>query len=82
MKIYIWRHNRRFHSYSMMDEPCIHHGMYTDAVAVVMAESQEEALKLLAEESREWCIEDIRQLTPTVIDLDRPQVLHTYISGN
>ncbi len=82
MKLYIWRHNRRFHSYSMMDEPCINHAMYTDAVAVVMAESEEQALKLLAKESGDWCIEDLKQLRPVVMELDSPKVLYTYVCGN
>lgn len=82
MKLYIWRHNKRFHSYSMMDEPCIHHGLYTDAVAVVLAGSKDQALRLLEEDSKDWCLEDLKLLEPTVVELERPQVLYTHISGN
>lgn len=82
MKLYIWRHNRRFHSYSMFDEPCINHGMYTDAVVAIVAESEEQALELLARESKEWCIEDLKRLRPKVVELDRPQIVFSYVSGN
>lgn len=82
MKLYIWRHNRRFHSYSMMDEPCVRNDLYTDAVAVVLAETEEQALELLAKESRGWCIEDLKLLPPEVINLEQPRVLYTYVCGN
>lgn len=82
MKLYIWRHNRRFHSYSMIDEPCVHHDLYTDAIAIVMAESQEQTFEMLQSQAKGWRIEDLKLLHPKVIELTEPQVLFTGIWGN
>ena len=38
MNIYVWRHNKTYHSHSMIDAPCV------DAIAGVLAHDVEEAL--------------------------------------
>ena len=75
MQLYIWRHNRKFHSWSMFGEPCVHQSMYTDAVAVIAAESAEQALQLLAGSGQGWLPEELSRLTPTVVPLTQPNVV-------
>ena len=77
MKVYVWRHNKTYHSHSMINEPCVQNHFYLDALAIVAAESLEEALSKLAEQNAGWRIEDLRALTPRVYDLDVPQVIFT-----
>ncbi|WP_277250142.1 hypothetical protein [Phascolarctobacterium succinatutens] len=48
MNIYVWRHNKTYHSHSMIDEPCVNSEFYLDAIAVVLAHDLEEALAKLA----------------------------------
>ena len=52
MNIYVWRHNKTYHSHSMIDEPCVNSEFYLDAIAVVLAHDLEEALAKLAEENK------------------------------
>lgn len=58
MNIYVWRHNKTYHSHSMIDEPCVNSEFYLDAIAVVLADDLEEALAKLAEENKGWRTED------------------------
>ena len=74
MQLYIWRHNRKFHSWSMLSEPCVHQAMYTDALVVIAAESAEQALQLLAESDQGWLPDELQRLTPTVIPLNQPSI--------
>lgn len=74
MKIYIWRHNRKFHSWSMFNEPCVHQSMYTDALAVVVAESIEQALQLLESSEQGWLLAELSRIEPTVLPLNTPTV--------
>lgn len=80
MKVFIWRHNRKFHSWSMMDEPNVHQDLYTDAIAVVVAETVEEALEILVKE-RGWVVEELRRIEPQVYDLEKAQVLLQVVQG-
>ncbi|WP_019880406.1 hypothetical protein [Succinispira mobilis] len=77
MQIYVWRHNKKFHSYSMIDEPSVNNNFYLDAIAIVLAESQEEALTLLQQKEQGWCIEDLRKISPQIYALDEATVLFT-----
>lgn len=52
MNIYVWRHNKTYHSHSMIEEPCVNSEFYLDAIAVVLAHDLEEALTKLAEENK------------------------------
>lgn len=70
MKVFVWRHNKTFHSYSMINEPCVHQDFYCDAVAVVLAETMEEALELLQQKGG-WRVEDLRMLEAKVYDTDK-----------
>lgn len=74
MQLYIWRHNRKFHSWSMFNEPCVHQSMYTDALAIIVAESQEQALQLLSESEQGWLLAELNRITPSVIPLNSPVV--------
>ena len=67
MNIYIWRHNKTYHSHSMIDEPCVNSEFYLDALAIVVAGSLEEALDKLAAENKGWRIDDFRSLECKVI---------------
>ena len=49
MNIYIWRHNKTYHSHSMIEEPCLNSEFYLDAIAIVVAANLDEALEKLAE---------------------------------
>lgn len=80
MKIYVWRHNKKFHSYSMINEPCVNNNFYTDAVAIVAAHSIEEAMELLVARNEGWMVEDLAKLEPKVYTLDKAQVLFTDIN--
>lgn len=82
MKIFLWRHNRRLHSWSMMNEPNIHQSCYTDAVAVVQADSEEEALRLLAAREPEWVIEELRRLEPRIYTDGTPAVIFADVRGD
>lgn len=79
MKIFVWVHNRAFHSWSMFDEPCVHEDMYSKATAIVMANSEEEAISLLTREEHSWREEDLRRLKPKVLPIDAPVIIHTDI---
>lgn len=69
MKLYIWRHNRAFHSYSMIEEPVIHNDLYTLAEISVAAHSLEEAIKLVRKEAPDFRAEDLLRLEPEVIEI-------------
>ena len=79
MNLYLWRHNRKFHSWSMINEPCVHQALYTDVIAMIAAESVDQALELLATTSEGWLIEELRKLPPRVFPLNSPTVLFTDI---
>jgi hypothetical protein len=81
MNLFIWRHNRKYHSWSMINEPCIHEDFYTDAIAMVVAESEEQALEILAKRRHGWRMEDLPTLHPKVIELDTPRVVFEDIRG-
>ena len=82
MKTFVWRHNRRFHSWSMMNEPNVHQSCYTDAIVIVQAASEEEALKLLAERDPQWLPDELRRLEPKVVAGDTPAVIFAAVSGD
>jgi hypothetical protein len=79
MYLYVWRHNRKFHSWSMFTEPCVHQSLYTDAVIIAVAESPEQALDLLAAKEEGWIIDELRRLQPQIFKLKDPSVLFSDI---
>lgn len=82
MKVYVWRHNKTYHSHSMINEPCVQSHFYLDALAIVAANDLEEALAKLEEQNAGWRIEDLRELIPKVYDLDVPRVIFTEVRGS
>jgi len=81
MKVFVWRHNRKFHSWSMINEPNVHQDFYTDAIAVVAAETVDEALLVLAKKQG-WIPEELKRIEPQVYELDEPKVLLQVIQGS
>lgn len=81
MNIYLWRHNKTYHSYSMIDEPCLNNEFYLDALAIVAADSLDEALAKLAEQNAGWRIEDLRALPCQVFPGDKAGVIFTELRG-
>ncbi|MDF2633326.1 MAG: hypothetical protein K0R78_200 [Pelosinus sp.] len=81
MKVFVWRHNRKFHSWSMLNEPNVHHDFYTDAIAVVVAATVDEALAELAKEHG-WIPEELKRIEPQVYELDKPKVLLQVVQGS
>lgn len=81
MKIFVWRHNKTYHSHSMISEPCVQTQFYLDAIAIVVAESETEALKQLEARQEGWRIEDLKELKPQIYELNTPQVIFTEIRG-
>ena len=77
MQVYVWRHNKKFHSYSMIDEPSVNNNFYLDAVAIVLAETISEALVLLQQQNQGWCIEDLEKIPHQVYKLDEAKILFT-----
>lgn len=82
MQLYIWRHNRRFHSWSMMNEPCVHQSFYTDATIVVVAASVEEALETVSRGQEGWIVDELRRMQPRIVTMDTASVVFSNISGN
>jgi len=80
MKVFVWRHNRKFHSWSMIDEPKVHQDLYTDAIAVVVATTVDEAIGILAKEG--WVSEELKRIAPQVYELDKPKVLLQVVQGS
>ena len=81
MNIYLWRHNKTYHSHSMIEEPCINSEFYLDAIAIVVASDLEDALEKLAEQKQGWRVEDLRALPCTVIPADKASVVFTELRG-
>ena len=79
MQIYVWRHNKKFHSYSMINEPCVNSQFYQDAIAIVLAESQEQAIEMLLTRDEGWRAEDLEVFKPKVYALHEAGVLLSLI---
>ena len=82
MKIYVWRHNKTYHSHSMIGEPCILNEFYLDAIAIVAANNLDEALKKLEEQNKGWRLEDLRRLEHQVYELEDAAIVFTEIRGS
>ncbi len=81
MNIYFWRHNKTYHSHSMIDEPCLNNEFYLDALAIVVAGSLDEALAKLAEQNSGWRIEELRALPCQGFPADTAGVIFTELRG-
>lgn len=82
MPVFLWRHNRRYHSWSMMNEPNVHQSCYTDAVLVVQAANEEDAYRLLTTREPAWVVEELRRLKPRVFAADEAAVIFADIRGD
>lgn len=82
MKVFLWRHNKTYHSHSMIDEPCVNSEFYLDALAIVAARDKEEALALLAEEGKGWRVEDLRALPCQELDLEQACIIFSELRGS
>jgi hypothetical protein len=78
MNIYIWRHSKKFSSWSMFDDPHIYRDNYMQAEVTVVAHSKEEALELLRDEGM-WNIEELKRIEPRVVSIDKPAVVNKVI---
>lgn len=82
MKLFVWRHNKTYHSHSMIQEPCVNSEFYLDAIAIVAANDLDEALDLLAQQNKGWRTEDLREHAPKVYDLDKGEIIFTELRGS
>lgn len=82
MKVFKWRHNRKFHSWSMMNEPNLNQDLYLDAVLIVQAETIEQAYDLVRDQTGGWNVEELKLLAPHIIEQERPQVIFAEIRGD
>ena len=78
MQIFVWRHSKRFSSWSMLDEPHIHKENYLQAEVVVLAASRTEALALLQRQGS-WNVEDLQRIEPEVIPRDEARILASHL---
>ena len=78
MQVFVWRHSKRFSSWSMLDEPHIHKENYLQAEVVVLAASRTEALALLQRQGS-WNVEDLQRIEPEVIPLDEARILASHL---
>jgi len=74
MKIYIWRHSKKFSSWSMFNEPHIYSDNYMQAEVIVLAESKEKALELLKDDDK-WNVEELKRIEPIIVDIAHPRVI-------
>lgn len=81
MNIYVWRHNKTYHSHSMIEEPCLNSEFYLDAIAIVVAKDMDEALTKLAEQKQGWRVDDLRALPCKVYPADEAVVVFTELRG-
>lgn len=75
MKIFIWRHSKKFSSWSMFNEPHIYKDNYMQAEVVVLASSREEALDLLRKSDDKWDVEELNRIEPIIVETDRSCVV-------
>ncbi|TKB24397.1 hypothetical protein FCL47_18100 [Desulfopila sp. IMCC35006] len=79
MLLFVWRHSKRFSSWSMLDEPHIHKENYLQADVTVLAPSKAEALELL-ERNGNWNVEELQRIEPEVLDLDQPRIITSHVA--
>ena len=78
MLLFVWRHSKRFSSWSMLDEPHIHRENYLQADVTVLAPSKAEALNLLARNGS-WNVEELQRIEPETIPLDQPRIVISHV---
>ncbi len=78
MQLFVWRSSNRFSSWSMMDEPKIYKENYLEAAVGVVAESKEQALRLLAD-SEKWDRDELERFEPEVVSLNKPGIVLSHL---
>ncbi len=78
MHLFVWRHSKRFSSWSMLDEPHIHKDNYLQADVTVLAPSKAEALALLARNGN-WNVEELQRIEPEIIPLDESRIVFSHV---
>ncbi len=78
MNLYIWRHSTAFSSWSVMEELKICEENYTRAEVCVLANTEKEALELLEMDGK-WIIDDLKQIVPEIIELEKPRIVNRLI---
>jgi len=66
----------------MMNEPDVHEDFYLDAVLIVAARTEEDALRLVAAREPAWRVEELRRLRPKVFAGDAPAVVFADVRGD
>jgi len=80
MKIFAFRHNKFKASWSQLGEPNVYRNGYMYAEIIVLANNIEEAY-LQIEKENNWDLEEIKRLTPVIIELDQPKVVTKLVHG-
>ena len=78
MQLFIWRHSKRFSSWSMLDEPHIHKENYLQADVTVLANSKDEALALLGQNGS-WNIDELLRIEPEILSLEEPRIVISHV---
>lgn len=78
MQLFVWRHSKRFSSWSMLDEPHIHKENYLQADVTVLAASKDEALVLL-QRNGAWNIDELQRIEPEIIALNEPRIIISHV---
>lgn len=78
MQLFIWRHSKRFSSWSMLDEPHIHKENYLQADVTVLANSKDEALALLGQGGA-WNIDELLRIEPEILSLEEPRIVISHV---
>ena len=80
MNIFLFRHNKSQASWSQLGEPNIYRNGYMYAEIVVLAENLEGAYEELKKETN-WDLEEIKRLTPIIVELDQPKIVTKLVHG-
>ena len=78
MKIFIWRHSKLFSSWSMFDEPNVYQDNYLQAEIMVLANTEAEALSLIAGEEK-WNVDELKRLQPRILPLQEAGVIGSFV---
>jgi len=78
MKIFIWRHSKLFSSWSMFDEPHVYQDNYLQAEIMVLANTEAEALSLIAGEEK-WNVDELKHLQPRILPLQEAAVIGSFV---
>ncbi len=78
MKIFIWRHSKLFSSWSMFDEPHVYQDNYLQAEIMVLANTEAEALSLIAGEEK-WNVGELKRLQPRILPLQEAGVIGSFV---